>query len=609
MAEQPADGELDRLLQYLKDARGFDFTGYKRASIYRRVQRRMQTIGVDDFGAYLELLEANPGEFAQLFDTILINVTGFVRDREAWEYLRDHAIAPLADERDEASPVRVWSAGTASGEEAYSLAVLLAEALGEERFLKSVKIYATDVDNEALVAARHGRYATADVVAAFGEERAERFFEREGTMSVFRQDLRRSLIFGRHDLVQDPPISRIDLLVCRNTLMYFGVGVQRRALASFQFALADGGFLFLGKAEAIVGRSDHFQVASTRYRIFRKLPGNGERLLSPPLSAARRTGDPGSAGGELLSAGFEESPVAQMVLDAAATVVALNRHARRLFGLGADSAGRPLKDLVLSYRPVELRSLVEQTIASRNEAAVHEVAFTTASGAEEYLDVLLHPWQVNGSQGVTVTFMEVGRAKLLRNELERSQRELESAYEELQSTVEELETTNEELQSTNEELETTNEELHSANEELETMNEELQSTNEELESANAELRVRSVELHDLNRFLGSILDSLSTGVGVLGRDMTVRAWNRRAEDLWGVRADEVEGTHFLSLDIGLPIEQLRGAIRATLQGSSEGETLVLPAINRRGRSVQCTVQVTPLKAFDEVFGVMLVMND
>jgi two-component system CheB/CheR fusion protein len=316
----------------------------------------------------------------------------------------------------------------------------------------------------------------------------------------------------------------------------------------------------------------------------------------------------GQGGQRVLRAAFEESSVAQIVVDPRGDVRAINRHARALFGLGFDAVGRPLKDLQLSYRPVELRSLVEEVIANRRPVSVHEVPWTTPTGDDELLEVRLLPLEYDRLVGVSVTFMQLGRYRALRDELEQSQRELESAYEELQSTVEELETTNEELQSTNEELETTNEELHSTNEELETMNEELQSTNEELETANTELRDRGVALDEANRFMSSILASLRSGVVVLNRDMAVRAWNREAEELWGLRSDEVQGSHFLNLDIGLPVDQLRGPIRGCLNGTSTGEELRVPAVNRRGRSVECVVQITPLQEGGEIFGVILVMD-
>jgi two-component system CheB/CheR fusion protein len=604
VVEQPHNGDFDALLQYLFERRNFDFRGYKRASLTRRILKRMHAVGIDDYQRYIEVLEANPGEFAELFNTILINVTGLLRDKEAWDALAEVVIPAIVESKPPEEPARIWSAGTASGEEAYTLAVLFAEALGEERFRRSVKIYATDADADALVDARHGRYREKDLVAAFGHERTNRFFELDGEYGVFRGDLRRALIFGRHDLVQDPPISRIDLVACRNTLMYFTAEVQAKILASFHFALNSGGYLFLGKAEALVSRRQMFDVVDLRQHIFRK-DGSPTDITLLPLSpgrpkAARR------AGGHLAEAVLEHGAVAQIILDSSATIVLANRAARRMLSIGSAELGRHLREAEFSFRPVDLRTPVEKVLRERRPVQLYDVTWQNASDEAVTLDIVVAP--LEGLGGVVITFLDVSRYQHLREDLEHSQRELETAYEELQSTVEELETTNEELQSTNEEVETTNEELHSTNEELETMNEELQSTNEELETINNELRERSAEVIELNQFLESILASLQSAVVVLGSEMEVRAWNRQAEDLWGLRRDEVLNHHFLNLDIGFPVERLRNAIRSCLAGRSQRETVVQPAINRRGRRVEVIVSVSCLVGYGETRGVILLMD-
>src|SRR4051794_12404884 len=283
-AVEPDDG-MEELLQYVKESRGFDFTGYKRASLTRRIQKRMAMAGADGYAAYQEILEAEPDEFVELFNTILINVTGFLRDPESWAYFAEDIIPRIVEGKEEDETIRVWSAGCASGEEPYSLAVLMCDIVGEDRFRRSVKIYGTDADNEALVQARHARYPIKALNSAFTEEQVSRYFEMEDLAMVFRKDLRRSVIFGRHDLVQDPPISRVDLLVCRNTLMYFNAEVQRRILGNFHFALNDGGYLFLGKSEAMVTRTSLFSVVDARRHVFEKRPGERPRRPIPPMNA------------------------------------------------------------------------------------------------------------------------------------------------------------------------------------------------------------------------------------------------------------------------------------------------------------------------------------
>ena len=606
MTTDPENGDLDALLQYLHERRNFDFRGYKRASLTRRIRKRMQAVGIDDYQRYTEVLEANPGEFAELFNTILINVTGLARDRETWDTLAETIIPAIIDSKPPGEPARIWSAGCASGEEAYTLAVLFAEALGEERFRRSVKIYATDADSDALVDARHGRYREKDLITAFGEERTNRFFERDGDMGVFRGDLRRALIFGRHDLVQDPPISRIDLVTCRNTLMYFTAEVQAKILASFHFALNPGGYLFLGKAEALVTRKQMFDVVDLRQHIFRKDGSPTDITLLGPLSPSRPR-SPRKSSGQLAETVFEQNGVAQVVLDSSGTIALANRAARRMLSIGSAELGRHFRDAEFSFRPVDLRTPVERVLRERRPANLYDVPWQTTSEEATTLDITVAP--LDGQAGVMLTFLDVSRYQHLREELERSQRELETAYEELQSTVEELETTNEELQSTNEEVETTNEELHSTNEELETMNEELQSTNVELETTNTELRARSSELNHANAFLASILSGLEAGVVVVDPNFAILAWNYRAEDLWGLRADEVQGRHLMNLDIGLPVEQLLQPMRSLLAQETTRAELRLECRNRRGKTIGCNVTCTPLVgAGGEPRGAILLME-
>jgi two-component system CheB/CheR fusion protein len=217
---QPRDPAFEALLDFLKASRSFDFTGYKRSTLMRRVQKRMQTVEIGTFEAYRDYLEVHPEEYGALFNTILINVTSFFRDGEPWKVLAQEFIPAIVSRKRAGQPIRVWSAGCATGEETYTLVMMLAEALGPEQFRERVNVYATDWDDEALAHARQATY-TADDLEALPEGYRERYFEEAGQRWSFRGDLRRHVIFGRHDLAQDAPISHLDLLVCRNVLMYF----------------------------------------------------------------------------------------------------------------------------------------------------------------------------------------------------------------------------------------------------------------------------------------------------------------------------------------------------------------------------------------------------
>ncbi|MGN6393648.1 MAG: PAS domain-containing protein, partial [Gemmatimonadales bacterium] len=294
-------------------------------------------------------------------------------------------------------------------------------------------------------------------------------------------------------------------------------------------------------------------------------------------------------------------------------VVYANHQLRALFGLTTRDIGRPLQDLELSYRPFELRSAIERAYAERRATSAADGRWTGSGGQPTFLELSVVPLlDPTGTPfGVSVHFLDVSRQRRLQEEVHRANQELETALEELQSTNEELETTNEELQSTVEELETTNEELQSTNEELETMNEELQSTNEELQTINEEARDRGDQLAELNAFLESILTSLKSAVAVVDRDLHVRKWSHRAEDLWGLRSEEVLLKNFLNLDIGLPVERLRAPIRACLSGEAEFTDVVVDAVNRRGRPIQVRVSCTPLGAVptEEAMGVILLMEE
>jgi len=606
------DKQFEGLLEYLQSTRGFDFTAYKRPSLMRRVTKRMQMIKIDSFSDYMDYLEVHPEEFAQLFDTILINVTSFFRDQPSWDFLAQQIFPRILEAKRPNEPIRIWSAGCASGEEAYSIAILLAEALGPDPFRDRVKIYATDVDEEALTHARHASYSEKDLEPVPPELR-EKYFEHGSNRLIFRNDLRRSVIFGRHDLVQDAPISRLDLLTCRNTLMYFNAEIQGRILARFHFALNDPGYLFLGRAEMLLTHTNIFTPIELKCRIFSKVPKMQmrDRLLVLAQAGNMEVGNHLARQLRVRDVAFESSPSAQIVVDADGNLAMASERARTLFGLIQRDVGRPFQDLELSYRPIDLRSLIDRCENERRIVKVENVQRSLPDGSAQTLEIQLTPLFENGATiGVSIVFNDQTRYFKLQEELQRNQQELETAYEELQSANEELETTNEELQSTNEELETTNEELQSSNEELETMNEELQSTNEELSTINEELRQRTEELNQTNAFLQSILGSLHGGVAVLDVKQNIISWSRRAEDLWGLRSDEVQGQSFVSLDIGLPVEKIKTAIRACLLAESEYEEVTVDAVNRKGRTIKCRVACTPIiGANKELHGTILMMEE
>jgi two-component system CheB/CheR fusion protein len=573
----------------------------------RRISKRMAEVDCPTYADYQDYLEVHPDEFASLFDTILINVTGFFRDRAAWDYLSDEIIPRIVSGKQPNDPIRVWSAGCATGEEAYSLAMALCEAVGTDQLRSRVKIYGTDADDDALTKARQATYTAKELEEA-PEHCVERYFEQAdgGSTHVFRNDLRRSVIFGRHDLVQDAPISRIDLLVCRNTLMYFNAETQARILERFSFALGPRGYLFLGKAETLLTQSSLFAPVDLRLRIFSKA---GDVARRPVVPSTRREPDGNGASSlDVRAFALDEVLLPMVVVDATRTVVVANAAARALFGLRGGDLGTPLQNLELSYRPLELRSILADALTEGRPMERKSVRWFDED--RRTFDVTITPLTRPGGQrmGASISFSDVTRYHRLQEELEQSNRDLEAAYEKLQSTIEELETTNEELQSTIEELETTNEELQSSNEELETTNEELQSTNDELHALNGQLEHRRADLDRANLHLQGILTGLRLGIVVLDRQLTVQLWNHWSEDLWALRAVEVTGRSFLDLDIGLPVERLAAPIRRCLD-TREGQEIQLAARNRRGQDISCRVLFHPLRGDRGVDGVILVMEE
>ena len=599
--------QFEALLKYLRDGRGFDYTGYKRNTIVRRIAKRCTELGLTSFTAYQDYLQVHAGEFAILFDKILINVTEFFRDPAAWDYIRRDIVPKLVEK---GGAIRIWSTGTASGQEAYTAAILFCEALGPEAFLRRVKIYATDVDDDTLNTARSG-YSEKELESLPANFRS-RYFELQGGRYTFKTGLRRALIFGRHDLLQDAPISRLDLLICRNTLMYFTAETQGRILARFHYALDDDGYMFLGRAEMLLMHGSIFEPVDLKQRVFKKIPRPPlrERLMILAQTGSSEASEQANRQIRLHELASEGLPFPQLVVDAIGNLALANVAARRLLNIRPDDVGRALRDLELSYRPAELRPAIDRAREERREVSLTSVRWEHGNTVR-FVDVIVSPLYDDDRQllGTRIRFVDVTSVRSLQDELRHSKQEVETAYEELQSTNEELETTNEELQSTVEELETTNEELQSTNEELETMNEELQSTNEELQTMNEELRNRSTELNSTNAFLEAVFTSLRSAVVVLDCEMRVQVWNAGATNLWGLRPDEVRRAYFFGLDIGLPVNQLQQSIKDVLNGHAYRETSVA-ATSRTGKPFQCRVSASALTGLDAaITGVILLMEE
>ena len=360
MAQPDDDAAFENLIRHIQESRGVDFRGYKRTSLRRRVALRMEHLHLDSFLAYHDFLQAHPQEFVDLLNTVLINVTSFFRDPDAWDALKTQVLPKLVEPGRGHDRLRIWSVGCASGEEPYSLAMLMCELLGPADFTRLVKIYATDLDEAALNSARHAAYLPREMECV-PSDLLQKYFERTNNHYVVTRDLRKAVIFGRHNIVHDAPISRIDLLVCRNLLIYLETETQNMVLPRLHYSLMDDGYLFLGKAETQLARSKLFQPINMKQRLFRKTPqewrriGTGGVLLGNSLRQASP-----SLHTRLLDAIVDNSSSAYLAIDSDDQLIFASAGARRMLEVGESDIGRPFRDLAVSYRPTELRSRIDE---------------------------------------------------------------------------------------------------------------------------------------------------------------------------------------------------------------------------------------------------------
>src|SRR6266536_3200990 len=531
------DVTLKDLLQEFAERRGFDFRGYKKTTLERRLRRRMFQLNIGTYADYAEYVRKKTGEINELLNTILINVTEFFRDPPAWEILNREVLPPLLKPLKSGQSFRVWSAGCASGEEAYSIAILLAESFGQRIQEYDIKIYATDIDEEALNTARRGEYA-AEALRRVRPEWREKYFHGKGLLRVER-DVRRLVIFGRSNVALDAPISHVNLLICRNLLIYFDPDLQKQVLNRLHYALDPGGVLFLGKSESQLTDSAQFRRLNPRWRIFQRITAGGiadERFQvrsqngEQVQSSSRRDELDGVRQQQRYL--LETLRVGVVGLGADDIITQNNHAALTLCGLQpADLVGRRLQETDLFVRVPDLGAHLQATRV--NNESIQFQPRIKISTEEKLLDVTVRPTlDEKGERNGTLIYLE---DQTLEEKLQATVEELESTSEELQSANEELETTNEELQSTNEELETTNEELQSTNEELETTNEELQSLNEELETTNTELEDRTKELDQVNSVYAQTLEKIRLPVMLVDQDLRIEFWNGRALRLFGFK--------------------------------------------------------------------------
>ncbi|MFL5420446.1 MAG: CheR family methyltransferase [Myxococcales bacterium] len=628
--DEPQARELEEILQKLREARNFDFRSYKRATLYRRVLRRMQDHGKSTLAEYSALLDSHPAEYDALLSSMFIKVTSFFRDKDTWDELSKRVIPQMLAEKRPGEEIRAWCAGCATGEEAFSLALTLAEVLGPSFTNQDVKVFGTDVDEKAIAFARHAHYPTDHVESIPPRLLKEWFVEENGGYTV-RKDIRRCVVFGVNNVLGDAPISRLDLLLCRNVFIYLDAKMQKRVLHRFHYALRRNGILVLGKSELIPFAAKIYDTVDLSRRIYRK---DGKRevdlgqdrlvglLEQETIDRTERdvTADLGTL--DQFHRDVLQSlrlPVVATSMDGA--VMLWNGAASALWGRSeSEVTGKKLATLNLPGLSGEL--LIEKSRAVRDGRSEREVSPGSVPAGDSVparqldveVSILRDP--AGERQGLVyvahdvTTFREMeGEARRATDERQASFEELQTLTEEMQSSNEELETTNEELQSANEELQTTNEELQSTNEELETTNEELQSTNAELDATNRELAHRTEEMNKLAFYQRTILRSLSAAVVVLDPQGRINMWNLAAERLLGLAEGEALGQVLWTLAIPAIPRPVLGRVRKSLAQNLANRTEEVEYELPSGGTGTAMVAAVPILDGGAGLGSVLIFED
>lgn len=614
--------KLNQVASILRNTTGHDFHGYKRATFMRRVQRRMQVTQVDNIGSYIEALRTRTDEAQQLFNDLLIGVTQFFRDRREFEFLEAQIIPKLFAGKGRGDQLRVWVLGCSTGEEAYSLAMLLRERAAEMETAPQIQIFASDIDGRALALARVGRYPES-ISHDVSPERLARWFVKEGNTYCVSKELREMCVFSQHSIVKDPPFSRLDLVSCRNLLIYLNAELQNRVIPVFHFALKSGGYLFLGSSENVSRHAKLFAPVERSYRIFRKVDA-GSRVISDfPLSpfTARslnvqslprpRTPAQGLVRfGERIA---ERHAPAYAIVDEHYEVLHFSARAGRYVHPGGGPPNLNLLNLVHRDLRLELRSALSRAATEHRSVQVDGVQMSE-EGEFIYVNLIVEP-ATDGDEvprGFVVLFQDAPKptandARIQANSLSQDEhvqsldKELRVTRERLQTMVEELESTNEELKSSNEEYQSLNEELQSANEELETSKEELQSVNEEVTTVNGELAHRVQELAHANSDLKNLLESTQIATIFLDNELRVTNFTPAVADIFPL----------VEADIHRPIGHIKSHVAyEELQDDVRRVIRTLSAIDREVENpitkARYIVRVLPYRSVDNFIGGVVV---
>jgi two-component system CheB/CheR fusion protein len=553
---------LRRILAHLRLRTGHDFSKYKRSTVLRRIARRMQVTRTGELLDYYDALRNNSEEAQALLADLLISVTTFFRDAEAFESLRKIVLPQLIDGRDFDSPLRIWVGGCATGEEAYSVAMLLLEQASRHEIKPTVQVFGTDLDPRALSTAREGRYPAA-IETDVSAERLRRFFIHEGESYRVRQELRDVVLFAHHDLLKDPPFSRVDLISCRNVMIYLDRELQEQVCATFHYALNPGGFLMLGSSESAEHPSGLFRVIERNARIFQSTARSGDkpqllpRLLGPlrvreQLAHPTRSVTPAAALNDALAhrRAIEKLAPPSAFVDESHRVIHLSENAGRFLQPSGGALTGDVVDMVRPELRFELRSALHRVFEQRLSTLSLPIPVRFNGTARR---VLLHVKaaesdDVNEARTAVVLFIEGEEIdEVLAHSGERATdetvrrltQELELTQARLRTVREESDAANEELRAANEELQSINEEHRSTSEELETSKEELQSINEELQTVNTELKIKLEAISRAHSDLQNLMAATDFGTLFLDSSLRIKRFTERVTELFSVTLTDV----------------------------------------------------------------------
>jgi len=567
---------LQEMFDLLRERSGIDFSHYKPTTVARRIERRMGINQIDDYDGYLGLLRHADAEVEILAREMLINVTRFFRDTEAFDFLENNVITGLIEGSGSDAEVRVWVAGCSTGEEAYSLAILLDEALRRAQSRKRVKIFATDVDVDAIANASLGRYAS-EIRADVTPERLERYFTVSGDGYAVCQEIRQRVVFAAHNMISDPPFSNIDLICCRNVLIYFQQPIQQKVIAAFHFALRRRGVAFFGKAESVGELKSHFEPLKERYRLFRKRAN-----ASAPISTSIRAGSPESAGlrpvANLLRS-YRTAPREHLfdhVKDSlindhvpACLILDADHHAVHIYGRANKYLNRfPSGRVSTNVHDIiaEELSVAVSTALTRAENEAKPVYYSSIpvklDEQDRSLDLEAEYFAEKNGRPAHFVVMFTDREDESRRQVRageafdidaQTRQRIRDLEGELVQKQESLQVSNEELETTNEELQSANEELMSSNEELQSANEELQSVNEELFTVNHEYQEKIIELSVASNDLDHVLSLTSIALIFVDPSLRIRKFTSLADRYFNLMPTDVgRPLHHISNDLEYP---------------------------------------------------------